>query len=71
MFQVKGAFAEFESRMAYQRVLAGLKWAVEEGKPSKSESAAICGPVRAFWRLPGNARSGLVRFSALREKSAR
>jgi DNA invertase Pin-like site-specific DNA recombinase len=32
MFQVTGAFAEFERSMIRQRVHAGLKWAVEQGK---------------------------------------
>jgi len=33
MFQVTGAFAEFERGMIRQRVRAGLKRAVEQGKP--------------------------------------
>jgi DNA invertase Pin-like site-specific DNA recombinase len=32
MFQVTGAFAEFERSMIRQRVNAGLKKAVEQGK---------------------------------------
>jgi DNA invertase Pin-like site-specific DNA recombinase len=31
MFQITGAFAEFERSMIRQRVLAGLKRAVEKG----------------------------------------
>ena len=41
MFQVCGAFAEFERSMIRQRVTAGLKRAVEAGK--NSASAGCCG----------------------------
>ena len=55
MFQVTGAFAEFERGMIRQRIHAGLKRAVEAGKtlgrprgsaqPLKSASRIVCGPV--------------------------
>lgn len=53
MFQVTGAFAEFERSMIRQRVRAGLKRAVERGatlgRPTwKGVSRANCGLVRAF-----------------------
>ena len=56
MFQITGAFAEFERSMIRQRVNAGLKRAVERVSslagharpgPGKSESRASCGPARA------------------------
>ena len=62
MFQVTGAFAEFERAMIRQRIRAGLKRAVEQGKPRaaskgaplrKHESRANCGAARACWRLLG------------------
>ena len=52
MFQVTGAFPEFERGMIRQRIHAGLKRAVEAGKilgrpqialPSKSASGIVCG----------------------------
>ena len=46
MFQVNGAFAEFERSMIRQRVNAGLKRAVEQGKqlgrPKIAEAIAVC-----------------------------
>jgi DNA invertase Pin-like site-specific DNA recombinase len=52
MFQMTGAFAEFERSMIRQRVKAGLRRAVEQGKqlgrprvsfrPLKNESRVIC-----------------------------
>ena len=56
MFQVTGAFAEFERSMIKQRINAGLKRAVDAGKqlgrpriarPWKSGSRASCGPGKA------------------------
>ena len=56
MFQVTGAFAEFERSMIRQRVHAGLKRAVEAGKtlgghgsakPLKSASRFNCAPAKA------------------------
>src|SRR5215467_7918129 len=55
MFQVCGAFAEFERSMIRQRINAGLKRAVAQGKqlgrpkvpPSKSASRLNCGSARA------------------------
>jgi DNA invertase Pin-like site-specific DNA recombinase len=55
-FQITGAFAEFERRMIRQRVLAGLKRAVEKGsilgRPKvpnwKGVSKLSCGPGKAF-----------------------
>jgi DNA invertase Pin-like site-specific DNA recombinase len=61
MFQVTGAFAEFERSMIRQRVRAGVKRAIEAGKRSagrrsaltrKSESRLNYGPVRAFCSTP-------------------
>ena len=57
MFQVTGAFAEFERSMIRQRVNAGLKRAVDAGKQLgrprmtrrwKGESRANCESARAF-----------------------
>ena len=44
MFQITGAFAEFERSMIRQRINAGLKRAVPN---LKSESKANCRPARA------------------------
>ena len=62
MFQITGAFAEFERSMIRQRVRAGLKRAVEKGSvlgrpkrllaSSKNESRANCRPARAYWQRP-------------------
>jgi DNA invertase Pin-like site-specific DNA recombinase len=43
MFQVTGAFAEFERAMIRQRVRAGLKRAVEQGKPRAASKGACHG----------------------------
>jgi DNA invertase Pin-like site-specific DNA recombinase len=57
MFQITGAFAEFERSMIRQRVRAGLKRSVEKGsilgRPksvpnSKGAFRLNCGPGRAF-----------------------
>ena len=73
MFQVTGAFAEFERSMIRQQVNAGLKRAVEQGKQlgrpkivprSKDESKVICGRIRAFSKPPVSAALGLARCSA-------
>jgi DNA invertase Pin-like site-specific DNA recombinase len=42
MFQVCGAFAEFERSMIRQRIHAGLKRAVAQGKPERSRRAQHC-----------------------------
>ncbi len=64
MFQVTGAFAEFERSMIRQRVRAGLKRAVDAGKQlgrpkvaaalekRKSGSRPNCGTAGACWPLP-------------------
>ncbi len=61
MFQVTGAFAEFERSMIRQRVRAGLKRAKETGKrlgrpkidaATETRIRANCGPARACWQLP-------------------
>ena len=61
MFQVTGAFAEFERGMIRQRIHAGLKRAVEAGKilgrPRISPAiekriGIVCGPVWASSRSP-------------------
>ena len=75
MFQITGAFAEFERSMVRQRVNAGLKLAVEAGKqlgrprmtrPWKSESRINCGPARACWQSPRNAGSAAAPCSVSR-----
>ena len=57
MFQVTGAFAEFERSMIRQRVNAGIQRAIERGKqlgrpkiarPWKKQSKVISRPARAF-----------------------
>jgi DNA invertase Pin-like site-specific DNA recombinase len=68
MFQVTGAFAEFERSMIRQRVNAGLKRAVEQGKrlgrPKVSrKSRAVCGPKRAPSKSHVNVALGLERCS--------
>jgi DNA invertase Pin-like site-specific DNA recombinase len=61
MFQITGAFAEFERSMIRQRIRAGLRRAVEAGNssgdrrsttPWKNKSRVNYGPARAGWRLP-------------------
>ena len=55
MFQITGAFAEFERSMIRQRIRAGLRRAVDAGKRLgrwKSESRPNCGTAKACWRLP-------------------
>src|SRR5262244_219154 len=51
MFQMLGVFAEFERSIIQERVRAGLRRAVDEGKQlgrrSKNESRGYCGPARA------------------------
>ena len=73
MFQVTGAFAEFERSMIRQRVRAGLKRAVEQGKqlgrprisPALEKRIRLnCGPIRGFSKSPANAVSGPAPFSA-------
>ena len=75
MFQVTGAFAEFERSMIRQQVNAGLKRAVEQGKqlgrpkiaPAlKSESKVICGPARASSKWRGNVVLARAQCSVLR-----
>jgi DNA invertase Pin-like site-specific DNA recombinase len=65
MFQVTGAFAEFERSMIKQRINAGLKRAVEQGKQLgrprispeiESEYRPCYGPRKACWRSPGGWR---------------
>jgi DNA invertase Pin-like site-specific DNA recombinase len=74
MFQVCGAFAEFERSMIRQRVHAGLKRAVAQGKqlgrrksipPSKSASRLNCASARACARSRVSAASALAQSSAL------
>jgi hypothetical protein len=77
MFQVTGAFAEFERSMIKQRINAGLKGpsnrASNSGVPayplrSKSASRFCCAPRRACWRSPKRSALVAVRCSALRGK---
>ena len=72
MFQITGAFAEFERSMIHQRVRAGLKRAVESGKQlgrpkidpqSRNEYKLSCEPRRACWLLPRTSRSGPALFN--------
>ena len=73
MFQVTGAFAEFERSMIRQRVHAGLKRAVDAGKQlgrpridpalERRNPESNCGPARACSRLPPSAALAAVRFS--------
>jgi hypothetical protein len=65
MFQITGAFAEFERSMIRQRVRAGLKRAVESGKQlgrprltprSRSAFSLNCGPRRACLPLRENSK---------------
>src|SRR5262249_31815645 len=73
MFQITGAFAEFERSMIRQRVHAGLKRAVAQGKQLgrprtiprlKSASKRICVAAKAYARSRASAASVLVRCSA-------
>ena len=73
MFQVCGAFAEFERSMIRQRIHAGLKRAVAQGtqlgRPRtiprlKSASKRICVAAKAYGRSRASAASALVRCSA-------
>jgi DNA invertase Pin-like site-specific DNA recombinase len=75
MFQVTGAFAEFERSMIRQRVHAGLKRAVEAGKTLGRPriSAAVekafrrnCAPAKASSRSPARLASAPAPCSALR-----
>ena len=77
MFQITGAFAEFERSMIRQRIRAGLKRAVEAGRqlgrrrlplPWKNESRVNCGPARACWQPPRLSVSERARCNALQEK---
>ena len=77
MFQITGAFAEFERSMIRQRIRAGLRRAVEAGKqlgrpkitpPWKNESRVNYGPARACWRLPRLWASARAPCSALHGK---
>jgi DNA invertase Pin-like site-specific DNA recombinase len=56
MFQITGAFAEFERSMIRQRIRPGLgePWRGQSkiGPPWKNESRVNYGPARACWRLP-------------------
>jgi DNA invertase Pin-like site-specific DNA recombinase len=78
MFQITGAFAEFERSMIRQRVLAGLRRAVEKGsilgRPKISAElerriqAQLRAKKRACSQLRGASKSGLVQRSGLSEK---
>jgi DNA invertase Pin-like site-specific DNA recombinase len=57
MFQVTGAFAEFERGMIRQRIHAGLKRAIEAGR-------IVCGPVWASSRSPAKLASATAPCSA-------
>ena len=80
MFQVTGAFAEFERSMIRQRVNAGLKQAVDAGKQlgrpridpalEKQNPESIAGRQGACSRLPPSAPLAAAPFSVLREKWA-
>ena len=74
MFQITGAFAEFERSMIRQRVRAGLKRAVESGKQlgrpkiDPATEKRIQAQLRAkkgIWPLLGILRLALARFSVL------
>jgi DNA invertase Pin-like site-specific DNA recombinase len=79
MFQVTGAFAEFERGMIRQRIHAGLKRAVEAGKtlgrprgsaqPSKSASRIVCGPAWASSSNGGVAYETSARGRHIRHQS--
>ena len=74
MFQITGAFAEFERSMIRQRINAGLKRAVEQGKqlgrpriPAELEKRiqGLLRPKGACWRLRRNAALAPGRSNAL------
>jgi DNA invertase Pin-like site-specific DNA recombinase len=46
MFQITGAFAEFERSMIRQRVRAGLKRAMESGKQLLRASGGLRTPIQ-------------------------
>ena len=79
MFQVTGAFAEFERSMIRQRVLAGLKRAVDQGKqlgrpkigPAlEKRIQSQLRPGRASSKLPTRLASAPAPCSVLRENLA-
>ena len=79
MFQVTGAFAEFERSMIRQRVHAGLKRAVEQGKqlgrpkigPAlEKRIQSQLRPGRASSKLPARLASAPALCSVLRENLA-
>ena len=79
MFQVTGAFAEFERSMIRQRVHAGLKRAVEQGKqlgrpkigPAlEKRIQSQLRPGRASSKLPASLASAPALCSVLRENLA-
>ena len=67
MFQVTGAFAEFERNMIRQKVNAGLKRAVEQGKQlgRPKVSPAIEKRIQSHLR----AKTGILKVSILRIES--
>ena len=75
MFQITGAFAEFERSIIRQRVRAGLKRAVERAAsslvgprsspPLRDGYKLNCEPRRGCWPSLKTSRSGPVRCSAL------
>jgi hypothetical protein len=78
MFQVTGAFAEFERSMIRQRVNTGLKRAVEAGKtlgrprgsapPLKNVSRLNCAPGRVSSRSPARSASAPAPCNGLRRR---
>jgi DNA invertase Pin-like site-specific DNA recombinase len=77
MFQITGAFAEFERSMIRQRIRAGLKraWiranssdARRSPPPLKNVSRVNCRPARACWQRPRLLVLARALCSALREK---
>ena len=64
MFQVCGAFAEFERSMIRQRVNAGLKRAVAQGTQLGRPRKRICVAAKAYAKSRVSAASAPARCSA-------